>query len=259
MGEFSDSEERVLTVLCQDGGRMGIPFLAYSCDLEEQACLEALRSLSERDLTYFREPRTETNDDGAASPTEAGRAAAYDLAVLTPEGRITAFAIGLDELQLAVIDAVTRQHMRVAGGAVSARTIRTSVRNAWPNIEIAAATGAIDSISPLHLVRSGGDEPLYGVTLRGLLASGWGENALRIVQHILDLLGQLLKANPDLRQYSWRQLREEAHLSHRAMNLAYDSVRDLRATRRGTGGVAWVAPSRDRCSWRGLRPFCAPL
>jgi len=227
MSELSASAETLLVVLAEQEGRAAadgreIELLKRATDmLDEQVFWSAARELEERSFARVSEGAFQKQ----IVTTESGQQAARALAVVPPEGRVSEFASALDDVRLAILDAVTEEQLKIPGGtSVRRSTIRFRIRKLFPTLGIPAATAAIDDLAKLHLRPTGGTEPSYQADLRGFLASQWGMNSLQIVEHVLALLETLLAKDPSVRQYSWRQLREQGHLPHKALNIAYDTI-----------------------------------
>jgi class 3 adenylate cyclase len=225
MPDLSASAEAALFALSEEerwdaSGLVRFQHLARaSGGLDEQSLAEAVHELEAAGLA-----RTDGQRRGMVI-TGAGREAASALSVTPPEGRVSEFVGDMDGGQLAAIDTIVSQGLRSPGGRiVKLSTIRASVRKAFPSVDIATATKVIDALTKTYLERSGDQDPSYLVTLRGLLASRWGSNALSIVGHAVDLLRTLHTEDPSVRRFSWRSLRTTAKLPQRALNLTYETI-----------------------------------
>jgi predicted nucleotide-binding protein len=116
-------------------------------------------------------------------------------------------------------------------------------------VDIASANAVVDHLSESYLqpISTSTNETAYQIALRGLLVSGWGSNAVRIVADVLALLRILHGEDPAFRRYSWRALRTHARLPHKALNLVYTTV-GLAQLSTGRGLFAdaderwWTAP-----------------
>jgi hypothetical protein len=220
----------LLVVLCEEEprsepyGRVALARLARVSDLgsHQELLRRTLRELESAGLSRIQGQGAEA----FATPTESGREKARDLAAVPPSGRVDEFAEGLDDVKKAILDTVARLQLRIPGGTLVKRsTIRTSVRKVHPHVDIAAATAAIEQLAPSHLNHVGGAEVSYQMTLRGLLGSAWGVNALGVVDQVLSLVESLHTADSSVHEYSWRMLRTRAKLPQKALNLAYDTIR----------------------------------
>lgn len=136
---------------------------------------------------------------------------------------------------------------RQAGASILEGDVRTRVRRELPRIDSTTLTLAIRSLSGSFLEVRGEH---YGSSLRGLLASRWGMNAVDIVDHTLRLLRTMQEEPRPLRNFSWRRLLEASDLPYRTRNLAYLAIT---LTGLGSGlfpvdedtclGRGWVVPS----------------
>jgi hypothetical protein len=110
---------------------------------------------------------------------------------LKSKGRVTEFAANLTAMQLAALDVVADQEVRYAGGAATRSHVRAAVRNAFaPPPSVEEVHGALDALVGSHHLQVLGES--FRVTLRGLLASRWGHNALDVIGRTLDLIRRSL-------------------------------------------------------------------
>lgn len=157
--------------------------------------------------------------------TAEGRAAASALNVPEPLGPVAELGSGLDDVRHAVLDTVVEWELRVAGSSPSRSHIRTKVRNTVsPKPDIDRVTRAIEALAVTHLQTFGGTEPSYRVTLQGLLASKWGQSAVRVIDETLRQLREWKNEDPSLFRYSWGALRKATGLPVQALNLVYLSI-----------------------------------
>ena len=185
--------------------------------LDCDARLEQLSTLG--DVRLSRVPCFSYQD--AVALTEEGDAKQLSLRISEPGGIAADFGDDLDRLQRAVLDDVVEQEQRIAGPAIRRGDVRGRVRQRHPAVAGPALTQVIDGLAPRYLTVQSG---LIGVTLRGLLASRWGANALDIIDRTMSAQRILLARARVLRNFSWATLGEITGLPHRAQNLAYLAI-----------------------------------
>lgn len=155
----------------------------------------------------------------------SGRDAAHKLGIVQQKGSEPEFSENLSLLQLAILNVVTEHELRFAGGAATRSQIRAAVRGSLePKPDVESVNSAVDKLVGSHLETLGGVEASYRGTLRGLLASVWGVNALAIVGGVLTFLSGLKEADPSLFRYSWGSLRHACGLPMKALNLTYLAI-----------------------------------
>lgn len=229
--DLTDAHEELLLVLASEAARtippgpVRVAELADLVERSESECWDLLHQLHGLGLVLVHDAGPGKALLNAASLTDLGKKAAFARALVEPKGRVDEFAEGLSPLGLKVLDVVVEQESRNAGAAPTRSHIRTAVRGGIEShVSIEEASAAIDSLLSTHLNMLGGREPSYRVTLRGLLASRWGTNALTILDGMLRLLRNLQRSDPGLFRYSWTTGRRELNLPRKSANLFYITV-----------------------------------
>lgn len=199
--------------------------LAALVDLPERDCAKIVHDLARGGLVSEYDAGPGRSITHAASLSEKGSTIAFDGALVAPKGPVGEFAATLTPVQIAVLNVVAEQESRVAGAAPTRAHVRTAVRQRIESpITIEEVSTEIDQLGGSYLNVHGGGELSYRVTLRGLLASDWGRNALEIIEGMLGLLRDLHNADPGLFRYSWTMVRRGLSLPRKAANLFYITV-----------------------------------
>jgi hypothetical protein len=244
---LSSLEENLLLLLSDQqrfvdpGHPVSLYRLAQGGEMNESACWEALTRLADRGLVHAFNGGPGFSYNNAAVLTDDGREATNALMVPEPLGAVAEFSNGLTVEQLTALDAVTEQELRFGETTVLMSDIRTRIRKQHPSLDAVAASGVVATLCGSFLLA---ERESHRVTLRGLLASSWGLNALHMIDRTLASLRTLLSETPSLRHYSWRTLRNAARVPEKAKNLAYVSLKLANLTN-GRGMVAdgWSVPS----------------
>jgi hypothetical protein len=219
--ELTEPDETLLTILREGNVWMRLALIARESDMTEPACWAALADLKRRAFVGLQEgglPR-------AAKLTETGWTLANSIAVLVPDGRADEWAEGLEPLSLAVVDTVAEQQIRLENSMSKLSHVRATVRKRVDGVDLAMATKGIEKlVASQHLTQSGGVEAHYHVTIRGLLASSWGANSVRVLESTWDLLSTSHSADPSVMRFYWEALRRVGRLPRKAFNLAYVAI-----------------------------------
>jgi len=240
---FLSDEERQAT----QGRFVRVHDVALVSGLSEGACWNTLRQLATHALVEVSDAGPGRSYDNAAALTKEGRERSLALRLPPALGPVSEFVEGIDDVERRVLDIVLEQHLRLGlcDGAPKRSEIRTRVKKQRPELDTTGLNRAIDALTGSYLRTLNDEETTFAVTLRGLLASRWGGNALELIELTLGALRRLLLDDPSLRLITWRDLREATGLSHKAMNLA-----DLSINLAGLGtGPVMVGDSRT-LGWR---------
>ncbi len=251
MVKLSNDAESVLFAILDENSYdlptdpAALPRLAIRCDISLPECKIAARELERAGLAKLTDVVPGRTLTDTIQMTQSGRDAVRELNVVPARGPVAEFALNIDQAAQTVIDTVVQAEQQNAGGAATRSHVRTKVRKAInPKPTIEETNKVIDSLVGSHIVAQGGTEPSYRVTLRGLLASCWGTNALDIIHKVLGHLRELKDKDPALFRYSWGTFRRACDFSSRYRNLAYISVANAKL---GNGffaseGDYWWAP-----------------
>jgi hypothetical protein len=251
MPDLSAHEETILSVLHLDTASMMDPLrLARRSSLEVDACSSGVGELLRREPALVEILPGSSVRPGMVQLTAAGKETARNLAVPPrqgPAGDLPGVLLH-DKIERAIIDVVADQQLRERGGGwPHGAEIRRVVRDKLPDVSLQAAKEASDRLRKSgHLADSGGLDPGFHVTLRGLMASDWGVNALDVLDRIITFLKNPGQPEKPFGRYRWRLLREASDLPYKAFTLA-DVV--VHAANLGAGPSSeddepqWTAPT----------------
>lgn len=203
-------------------------------------CWKTLRDLRAQDLVETFDVEGRHTHVSGAELTDSGRKVARDLALVPAKGRVEEFAQDLTDLQLAVLDVVAEQKARNAGAAPTRSHVRSALRNGtWGAVPRNEINEAITVLHGTHLDAPGESCRLLPY---GLLASGWGRNAVDILDGLFELLRDELRHNPGLPRYSWTMVRSGLGLPRHALDLFHVTV-----TRCGLGSGTFEDSQGETC------------
>jgi len=188
----------------------GVPIvqIARASELPERRCVELLESAELAAFVRMQAAAPGRSLDRAAKLTGEGRDRARSLCVAPASGPLSQFTDGLSEIKRAALDVAVETQQRFRGGTANRSQIRTTIRKRiLPEPSLDVVTTEVEALVPSHLAIASSD-PSYWVTLQGLLASRWGQDALKIVACVLDVLRDVHGVAGRF-QYGWRELQQK--------------------------------------------------